>query len=361
MNTLKYSPLFYIFLTYLLITIPGCSKETNDISSELHKHIRQAASFDELFSHDPAVIEMHYTNRQGELLMERISNIYTLSDETIIVADAQANKIYRINRKGEIVNEFGGTGQAPGEFSRLGNVRVDNNDLIYALDTRAWRLTLFFKDGTKQMSIPVEPGTFLIVPDNDATVITYLSNRWRKGDKMLARIDLQTGEEIGSFGDPPPVLEEFGMPISGIVGGLVYDDDGILYRTHSAQYGIYQYENDSLRAFYEFDPPYYTKLKPPVQFPEIPHFTLVDDNLFILDEIIIFSLREPTGEPGHMDLYLEFISKSGDYINGGIKLPDGFELKFVDKEGNFYFSYQPSPEIDGTLPNQMVKVMNIFQ
>lgn len=359
MNSRKYSPLHYIFFTYLLIVIPGCGKETNDASGELHKHIRQAASFDELFSHDPAVIELYYANRRDELLMERISNIYTLSDETIIVADAQANKIYRINPDGEILNEFGESGQGPGEFSRLGNVRVGNNDLIYALDTRQWRLTLFSKDVTKQKSIPVEPGTFLFIPDNDATIITYLSNRWRKGDKMLTRIDLQTGDEIGSFGYPPPVLEEFGMPISGIVGGLMFDDDGILYRTHSAQYGIYQYENDSLRAFYEFDPPYYTKLKPPGQFPEIPHFTLVDDNLFILDDIISFSLREPSGEPGRMDLYLEFISKSGEYINGGIEMPDGYELKFVDNEGNFYFSYQPPPEIDGTLPNQKIKILNL--
>lgn len=360
MNARKYSSFLYIFFTVILIAIPGCGKETNDISGELHKHIRQAASFEELFPHDPAVIGLHYENPHDKLLMERISNIYTLSDETIIVADAQANKIYRINRDGEILNEFGGTGQGPGEFIQLRNIRVDNNDLIYALDTRAWKLTLFSKDGTKRKSIPAEPGTFLILPDNDGTIITYLSNRWRKGDKMLARIDLQTGEEIGSFGDPPPVLEELGMAISGIVGGLTIDDDGIVYRTHSAQYGIYQYENDSLRAFYEFDPPYYTKLKPPVRFPEIPRFTLVDDNLFILDDIIIFSLREPTGEPGQMDLYLEFISKSGNYINGGIKLPDGYELKYVDNDRNFYFSYQPPPEADGTLPNQMVKVMNIF-
>lgn len=107
---------------------------------------------------DPTVV-IGMTEGDPNYLFGSVEGAVRLDDGTIVVADGQAMEIRFFGPSGRFVRSVGRSGEGPGEFSRIGDLRKCGGDRIYADDWLAVRTTIFEPDGTLHRMVQVfEPG-----------------------------------------------------------------------------------------------------------------------------------------------------------------------------------------------------------
>jgi hypothetical protein len=117
---------------------------------------------------DPAAFTKTSHSAQQDLLIEetddfffaRITSVQPTSKGGIIVADANAKKLFAFDQTGRLMGEIGKEGSGPGEFQGLGKVYIGANDTLLTLDWNNARITGFTESSSgnwsHQFDIPMQ-------------------------------------------------------------------------------------------------------------------------------------------------------------------------------------------------------------
>jgi len=167
---------------------------------------------------DPSAFTETSHTTQQELLIEetddfffaRITSVQPTSKGGIIVADANAKKLFAFDQTGKLIGEIGKEGSGPGEFQGLGKVYIGANDTLVTLDWNNARITGFTESSpgnwSHQFDIPMQRSMegslngFFHFGGNG--IIGQYSQPFRPGGDMptewpgVARIN-RNGEKVG--------------------------------------------------------------------------------------------------------------------------------------------------------------------
>jgi len=88
-----------------------------------------------------------------EYMFELIGGIAVDQDENIYVSDWKTSEIKVFDKKGDYIRTFGRKGQGPGEFERITNMQIINQDDLLVYDGNTKRLSYFSLDGHFKRSI----------------------------------------------------------------------------------------------------------------------------------------------------------------------------------------------------------------
>lgn len=103
-------------------------------------------------------------------LFDGIRGIASLSDGRIVVANGGSASLRWFDPEGGFLFERGGSGEGPGEFSRLGGITRSGGDTIVVVDWSARRAVTFAPDGTHAITttllgLPGPPGVVFRLSD----------------------------------------------------------------------------------------------------------------------------------------------------------------------------------------------------
>lgn len=117
------------------------------------------------------------TDGDSRYLFHRISGIATDSGGRIYVTDNGSLSIRTYNEQGEFVQEYGGSGEGPGEFRSI-ELPIVSAQVVAATDYRRLRLSIFSRDGAQ-----VRSHSTLLPDGHRAQPIALSDNGW------IVRID----------------------------------------------------------------------------------------------------------------------------------------------------------------------------
>ncbi len=136
---------------------------------------------------------------EGPDLLTRVRGVVELSDGRIVIADGGSNSLRWFDGSGAFLFERGGSGEGPGEFSRLGPIQRAAGDTLVTTDSGLRRITLFAPDGelarTESIDGLTVPGS--AHPLSDGSYIV--------GSTGFSSTQL-TGEEEGLYRTNEPLL-----------------------------------------------------------------------------------------------------------------------------------------------------------
>ncbi len=113
-----------------------------------------------------------------------VVGITETADGTVWVADRMLGAIRRYNADGEYLDEIGGRGDGPGEFSYLTDIRTTPSGEVAVWDPMGRRITYFRSDGSLARDVTVEVGGAFGIHqpfevDADGTAyVAWLTDRW---------------------------------------------------------------------------------------------------------------------------------------------------------------------------------------
>ncbi|MEK9507028.1 hypothetical protein WI460_02380 [Gemmatimonadota bacterium Y43] len=93
---------------------------------------------------------------EPEYLFSGIRGTVALSDGRIVVADGGSNTLRWYDASGVFLMQRGGSGEGPGEFSRLGPIVRTDDDGLVVTDGALHRITRFSSEGELLMTTPIE-------------------------------------------------------------------------------------------------------------------------------------------------------------------------------------------------------------
>ncbi len=328
--------------------------ELEDYVTEIDPDLlRSRMKFSSLFS-ELRTIKPFFHNQ--DFVIGRIGRIVTTQDGTILFVDIVEGKIYLITPDGSINTEIGGRGRGPGEYQQIQWIAL-HDKLIYVLDSVLWRLSVITLDGDVISTHSIPPGTDKFVIKDRDNLILYDASQWRVSQKPLALYNLRNEKVIYRFGENSPLTEEIGMPLYG-GGGLAIDNDQRIFLIHALDYSIYMLESDdgSDLGKSSYSPSHFIPPRRTTAYDQEFYlsFTPIFGPLYLFQELLVFALQDPRENdlPIH---YLEFFTSSLDYI-GSVRIPERYIFHYIDRFGNFYFSYQPNIDPTGNLPNELLKI-----
>ena len=79
-------------------------------------------------------IELGVVSGPAHLMFDRIRGVVRLDDGSVAVGNQGSNTIRILSETGELLNEFGGSGDGPGEFTLLSSVRRCQTGYITTFD-----------------------------------------------------------------------------------------------------------------------------------------------------------------------------------------------------------------------------------
>jgi DNA-binding beta-propeller fold protein YncE len=96
-------------------------------------------------SSNPTVAFQRISLRQsfgGEKLLAPTA-VHSDSDGSILIADRDAPRVYKISREGKLLSTCGGSGQSQGRFRRPVGVASDDQGRVYVADSDNHRIQVF--------------------------------------------------------------------------------------------------------------------------------------------------------------------------------------------------------------------------
>lgn len=133
------SPLKLLLLAILAYTLSwfvGCQSEQK---SEVHNsnQIEEAEIFD--------TTEILRIEENEDRLFSALNHLHVTDEEHLLFVDAGQQFIYYFDMEGNMLQKFGGEGSGPGEFERIGEVVLRNDELL-VYDLNQMRATIFARD-----------------------------------------------------------------------------------------------------------------------------------------------------------------------------------------------------------------------
>ncbi len=223
-----------VITVLLLITVMACgNKETVNEIITLNKVMVIDGGLD---------IENYFTP----------ANIVIDSEGRIFIFDPICMKIAVYDRSGEYLFEFGGPGEAPGEFSFLFyNCDIDADNNIYTINSPSW-IEVFANDGTYLKRITPRAEFVFDIAVYDSSRI-YINARVLTGPRehcCIMEID-GNGETVNEFGSVDADLEDIPLWQQSSVMSCVIDidDDGYVYYTSIIDYKIFKYDSSGVLVY----------------------------------------------------------------------------------------------------------------
>jgi hypothetical protein len=203
-NSINYCVRF-LFVCPLLVLLSSCASQTTKESVEIKK----------LHEYDKIV-----TNQDAELANP--TNLrYNSEDSLLFVYDGGQHKVLKLNTEGQVVDKFGMRGRGPGEFLKVKNIFLTDNNL-YTVDPLQFRITQFSLEGGETQTLNYGNGNLQSMPPpapqslepraqdiNNQPVITLngnvlLPNIQLDNDiKKLYRLIEWKNKQISEIGDIP--------------------------------------------------------------------------------------------------------------------------------------------------------------
>jgi len=158
------------------LSLNGC---VSDDRSEMNAIVSGNPQFQgELFTYKEVVRISSFQSEPDTILYHPAQRYFTDLNNHVYIADNGTSKIYKFDFNGDMLGQFGGNGQGPGEFQSVEITSV-RNDRITVFDASLMRSTVFSVSGD-QLGIfhaPIYRGrlTRLEPIDDNRLVCTYMS------------------------------------------------------------------------------------------------------------------------------------------------------------------------------------------
>ncbi|MCK5036520.1 MAG: hypothetical protein KAS73_11545 [Candidatus Sabulitectum sp.] len=180
------------------------------------------------------------------------ANIVIDSEGRIFIFDPICMKIAAYNRNGEYLFEFGGPGEAPGEFSFLFyNCDIDADNNIYTINRPCW-IEVFASDGTylKRITPRAELVFDIAVFDSSRIYINAGAMIGSRNYHCIMEID-GDGNTVNEFGSVDVDLENIPLWQKSSVMSCVIDvdEDGYVYYTSIMDYKIFKYDSTGVLVY----------------------------------------------------------------------------------------------------------------
>lgn len=276
--------------------------------------------------------------------------VTTDSNGNILVADHRGRAIHKYTPDGEYLQSVGGSGRGPGEFSRITEIAIDENDNLLVLDRFQFKVAKFnmetgdveefiYKDMPDMTTMTLAP----LKSDNFATIYV--------GAGVPSSTDVNTNamrvyefgkeESISShfqifkyqFDNKIPIEENMGRAtghkltsVNGnrvVAGHLVYKGKLFFINTDSGEVKVAENPNIEAPYYVEYDVDSISELEGMkglisssgrggnFRYQILYYSMLLDANQNYLFHI--YSQNEK--EAGHIGDYIEVFSLEGDFIN----------------------------------------------
>jgi len=363
----KYTAFFIMVFITIIITLVYYINKNNNVDKYIvdstiieskfnidRKLIKEFNEFSEIFKYHETINLHSYTNK--DIVIGAIAHMLTFNDRTIVIGDPRMIKVSLYDEKGAHIKDIGTVGNGPGEFRGISGITKDYNDNIFILDSILRRITIMTREGNVINTFPAPAPSDKIIAERDGNFYLYFATS-HPDLPVISYRNFKKGKEIKSFGSPSQHLQSIRLPVM-FSGGFCIDYNNHLYVIHGLEYSIFKYKNGQLIDTFHENPSHFVKMERPrggLSEEHLYSFTPVVPPLLCIDQLLVFALRKPAPE-GH---YLEIFTTDGEYLNGKIDLPDRYSLKWVDNDGYFYFTYQPSTDADGNLPNEVILVYSL--
>lgn len=269
-------------LSFILLTILlSCSSENEDALPEDLQEIENLTVYseNETPKYQIELQEVARINDSDDVILGRITGIYTDRDDRIFISDDGEKRINLYSPAGEYIQSLGRKGQGPGEFEYVHNLVVDETH-VYAMDFSKNFINTYFLDTLEfDATIPllredqrVEnlkgyfPSDFQVLSGEDI-LATYTESFGRNDDESQMRFDLMFKLDRSGRIQPEPVLElesaeaivlrtansvsVFGAPFAvNLNTDLSADQKIVANRTNRFLFKIYDENGVYERAFY---------------------------------------------------------------------------------------------------------------
>jgi hypothetical protein len=144
-----------------------------------------------------------------------VTGIALDSEENIYVLDSGNHRVQKFDKDGHYLLTLGREGEGPGEFVRLSDVFIDNQDTIYLSDRR--RIQIFDSYGIYKDSITFETNINDFFLDADGNVYTFIMQSDDEGSKKyVVKYDKQGKivNRIAEFSDVEAVQSRDGSGVT---------------------------------------------------------------------------------------------------------------------------------------------------
>ncbi len=170
-----------LLLFILVVTACSVKKKANEVTASKFK--------------------LKYISKIDDERIASISQIISGEKGEYLVADWQNNEIFIFSSKNDsIIRGFGNKGKGPGEFSKLTDICIDNQNNIYATDQGLNRIQVFNNQGKLIKTLKTEfPNVGICVTESDIYVNSlnplYAIYRYDKSGKLKNKlVKLQEGK-----------------------------------------------------------------------------------------------------------------------------------------------------------------------
>ncbi len=235
------------------------------------------------------------------------ANIVIDSEGRIFIFDPICMKIAVYDRSGKYLFEFGGPGEAPGEFSFLFyNCDIDADNNIYTINSPCW-IEVFANDGTylKRIAPHAEFVFDIAVYDSGRIYINAGAMVGSRNYHCVMEID-GNGNTVNEFGSVDVDLENMPMWQKSSVMSCVIDvdEDGYVYYTSVIDYKIFKYDPDGVLVYaVEGETPFEASWEPQPPYGQRTVFPVVCDLCVDQNRIYVLWAQEGLGKGYRVDVF----------------------------------------------------------
>jgi hypothetical protein len=133
-----------------------------------------------------------------DALLDKVQDVVISDDGNIYVSDGGNARIVVFDSTGRFIKAFGREGGGPGEFLNLTRLAIDEHNLLYAIDTKSRKISLFTIGGKFIRSFAVKEMAFRFSVKNSANVFLSLAS-FLSQDGFIAQYDT-SGAKMKTFG-----------------------------------------------------------------------------------------------------------------------------------------------------------------
>ncbi len=214
MRFLRYSPLRSLGVLVLLLSIAPLVLSAQDATPE--------ASWGATSTDSPLTL-VWQTTFTRETALPSPGDIAVDSEGNVYVSTQGANTVKKFDTDGNLVTEWGGNGDADGQFSLSLGIDVDSENNVYVTDFYNRRIQKFDSEGTFLMQWATDPSTSPAFLAIDSWGNVYIDLFPPQGEHFIQKFD-GNGNLLGEWG------KDSG-DFAGTIEDIAVDLDGNLYVT----------------------------------------------------------------------------------------------------------------------------------
>jgi len=264
-----------------------------------------------------------------------------VNGDNIIVCDARGKQLLVFKREGIYMNSIGKVGSGPGEFNRLTNFDITQNDEVILLDAANLRVSYFEIYGKYKKSFKVYPN-FRIASSIKGGFYLYNPAGGGIASGSVVQEYNEEGKMIKSF--CPPF---FTFPAMG--GNIECDNYDNIFIIHPTVYKIIKYftEKDTFEVFGNISEFYQPIVIEKNKLPSIDNLNNSTPLKKVLVNEYYIIVEIDKGKP--KTKWLDIYDNGGKIIYSGIRMYPYLSIGDIDNGNRIYFIKYPKPKKNSSL------------